>query len=78
MSEQRTSNDQFLPKNALLYGFAAAFDMYGLHGRKLNARIQKRWRRIMDQPRKTTEDTVRDGYLTVASKYLDLLMEHGE
>ena len=78
MSEQRTKNDQFLTNNALLYGFVSAFDMYGVRGRKLNARIQKRWRRIMDQPRKSTEDTVRDGYLAVASKYRDLLMEHGE
>lgn len=78
MSERRVDPTKLLPEKPFLYGMASAFDLFGVSARRMHSRIEKQWRSVMDQPRKSAEETIQDDLVRVNSQYQELLAEHNE
>ncbi len=64
-----------LPEKPFERGMATAFDLYGLTERRMNERIWQHWRRLVDQPRKTADEALREDLRLVSSQYRNLLEE---
>lgn len=75
MSERRLDPREVLPAKPFEHGMATAFDLYGVRGRRINERIWKQWRRIVDQPQKTADEALREDVRLVSSQYRNLLEE---
>lgn len=75
MNERRIEPMEILPDKPFPFGMATAFDLYGMSGRKMYSRIQKHWRSIMDQPRKSAEEALRDDIAAVNNEFKRLLEE---
>lgn len=75
MSERRLDPHELLPEKPFEHGMATAFDLFGVSGRKMNAKILKQWRSIVDQPRKSAEEALLEDIDQVSSQYRRLLEE---
>ena len=75
MSERTLDPRELLPEKPFEHGMASAFDLYGVLGRQRNERIWNQWRRIVDQPRKTADEAVRDEVRLVSSQFRNLISE---
>ena len=75
MNERRPNPIEVLPEKPFEHGMATAFDLYGVLGRRRNERIWTLWRRIVDQPRKTADDALREDLRHVSNQYRNLLEE---
>lgn len=78
MSERRVDPTKLLPEKPILFGMATAFDLFGVSARKMQARIQREWRSVIDQPRKSAEDAIHDDIVLVSNEYQELLVEQNE
>ena len=76
MSERRLDPSEVLPEKAFEHGMASAFDLYGVLGRRMNERILKHWRSVRDQPRKSTDEAIREDVRLVSSQFRNLIAEH--
>lgn len=78
MSERRVDPAKLLPEKPFLYGMASAFDLFGVSARRMHSRIERQWRSVIDQPRKSAEEAIQDDLLLVNHQYEELLAEQNE
>jgi len=75
MSERTLDPRELLPEKPIEHGMSSAFDLYGVLGRRRNDLIWKQWRRIVDQPRRTADEALREEVRLISRQYRNLLSE---
>ena len=78
MNERRLEPRELLTDKPFELGMVSAFDLYGVLGRRRNERIWKQWRRIVDQPRRTADEALREDVRLISRQYRNLLSEQME
>lgn len=78
MSERRVDPTKILPDKPFLYGMATAFDLFGESARRMHSRMERQWRSVIDQPRKSAEEAIQDDLVLVNNQYQELLAEQNE
>lgn len=75
MNERRLDPREILTEKPFEHGMASAFDLYGVLGRRRNERIWMQWRRIVDQPRRTADEALREEVRLISRQCRNLLSE---
>ena len=67
-----------LSRRPFVRGMATALDIYGVHGLKTHELIWDRWQELMDEPRPSAEESIRDSIAEVNDGFLRLVVETSE